>query len=265
MGAQMLLPVGASIKFEMIPAFDKISIPNLAAFIGCILVSRRALRLFHRFGLAEVLILMFLVGPFVTAELNTDPIFQRSNHTYEPKYDALSAVVSQLLFPLRSILFLADKYCGIFPTMQILRVLVIAGLLYSLPMLFEVRMSPQLHTWIYGYFPTDFSQTYRDGAFRPVVFMGHGLIVAFFAMTTVVAAAALWRTRTSVVRFPPSGITIYLGAIIILCRTLGALLYGVALVPLVRWANPRLQPCRNGDYDHCYALSCTPISRPCSY
>ena len=77
-----------------------------------------------------------------------------------------------------------------------LRGLVVAGLIYSLPMLFEVRMSPQLHTWIYGYFPHSFGQQMRDGGFRPVVFIGHGLGVAFFVMTTVVAAAAFWRTGT---------------------------------------------------------------------
>ena len=35
LGAQLLLPVGAIIKFDMIPGFDKSSIPNLAALIGC--------------------------------------------------------------------------------------------------------------------------------------------------------------------------------------------------------------------------------------
>src|SRR5260370_35172054 len=79
---------------------------------------------------------------------------------------------------------------------DILRALAIAGLIYSVPMLFEIRVSPQLHTWIYGYFPNSFEQQMRDGGFRPVVFLGHGLIVAFFVMTTSVAAAAFSRTRT---------------------------------------------------------------------
>ena len=60
----------------------------------------------------------------------------------------------------------------------------IAGLVYSLPMLFEVRFSPQLHYWFYGYYPSDFIQGMRDGGFRPMVFMGHGLLAAFFTMTT---------------------------------------------------------------------------------
>ena len=195
LGAQLLLPVGAAIKFEMVPAFDKYTISNLAAFVGCLLVVRRSPRIWHGFGLAGVLMLMYLASPFITAELNGDPIFL-GNRTIpgEGHYDALSAVVGQFLFFLP--FFLGRQVMRTSADHEeILRVLVIAGLLYSLPMLFEVRMSSQLHTWFYGYFPHAFDQQYRDGGFRPVVFMGHGLIVAFFTMTTAVAAAALWRTR----------------------------------------------------------------------
>ena len=31
-------------------------------------------------------------------------------------------------------------------------------------------MSPQLHYWFYGYYPSDFNQYMRDGGFRPMVF-----------------------------------------------------------------------------------------------
>ena len=41
LGAYLLLPVGASIKFEMIPVLDKVSIPNLAALLGCLVVGQR--------------------------------------------------------------------------------------------------------------------------------------------------------------------------------------------------------------------------------
>jgi hypothetical protein len=122
-----------------------------------------------------------------------------------------------------------------------MRALVIAGLVYSLPILFETRFSPQLNSWIYGYFPSDFLQQMRDGGFRPMVFMGHGLAVAFFAMTTVVAAAACWRTQVNVGRLSPAGVTAFLGMILLLCKSGAALVYGVTLMPVVRWTTPRLQ------------------------
>jgi hypothetical protein len=101
-----------------------------------------------------------------------------------------------------------------------------AGLVYSIPMLFEIRFSPQLHFWIYGYYSHDFIQSMRDGSYRPVVFMGHGLLTTFFLMTTCVATAALWRTRTRIFKLSPAAITVYLYALLILCRSAGNIIYG---------------------------------------
>jgi hypothetical protein len=244
LGGWLLLPVGALIKFEMIPQFDKASIPNLAA-VGCLLMVGRPPRFWNRFGATEILMLMLLIGPFITSELNTDilvignTILPASSH-----YDAVSAVVTGFIFWLP---FLLGRQLlrSSADNAEILRVLVIAGLLYSLPILFEVRMSPQLHTWLYGYFPNptpgSFAMEVRNGGFRPMVFLGHGLVVAFFAMTAAVAAAALWRTRTRVMRFAPAGVTAYLGVILVLCKGSGSLVFGAALVPLVRFTRPRLQ------------------------
>src|SRR4051794_37634548 len=74
LGGYLLLPVGTAIKFEGIPAFDKGSIPNIAALMGCVLVVRHRPRLFHGFGVPELLILMLVIGPFITSALNGDTI-----------------------------------------------------------------------------------------------------------------------------------------------------------------------------------------------
>ena len=60
-------------------------------------------------------------------------------------------------------------------------------------------------------------------------------------MTSTVAAAALWRTQTRITRWRPGGITAYLSIVLVLCKATGALVYGAVLVPLVRWASPRVQ------------------------
>jgi hypothetical protein len=89
-----------------------------------------------------------------------------------------------------------------------------------------------------------FEQQVRNGGFRPVIFLGHGLLVAFFTCTTAVAAAAFWRTDTQLVRSIRSsakGITAYLSVVLVLCKTASALAYGTVLVPLVRFATPKMQ------------------------
>src|SRR5262245_32865990 len=65
LGGYLLLPVGSNIKFEMIPVFDKYSTSSLAALVGCVLVTRKLPRVWYRFGLAEFLILMLLISPFI--------------------------------------------------------------------------------------------------------------------------------------------------------------------------------------------------------
>jgi hypothetical protein len=241
LGAQMLLPVGTSVKIEMIPDLDKISIPSFAAIAGCLLAGR-PLKIWPRFGLTEILILMCLIGPLVSSLLNGDTV--SSGAKILPgvgTYDGISAVEHQfiLLIPF----FLGRQILNHSEDIEeILRVLVIAGLFYSLPMLFEIRMSPQLHTWIYGYFPhSQFFDNIRYGGFRPVVFMDNGLMVAFFIMTSAVAATALWGTGTRVVRIGPGGVTAYLSVMLILCKSGASLVYGTVLIPLVRFAKPGLQ------------------------
>jgi len=243
LGGYLLLPVGASIKLaEGIPQLDKISVPALAALVGCFFFARRALRFWNGFGLAEVLVLIYVISPFVTSRLNSDPAV--SGAVVLPavgSYDGLSAIVGQLLFLLPFFLGrqLLRNSAGI---EEALRTLILAGLLYSLPMLFEIRMSPQLHHWLYGYYSFGFATQVRQGGFRPSVFLENGLVATFFLMTAVVAATAFWRSRTRVVqKLPPPAVTAYLGAILILCKSLGALVYGVLAIPLVRLARPRLQ------------------------
>ena len=150
--------------------FDTVPCCSCGMFLHC----RRRLRFWNGFGLAEVLLLMLLIGPFVSSELNADPVV--SGSLFLPSlgaYDGLSAIVAQLLFLLP--FFLGRQLLRNSADIEeILRTLIIAGLLYSLPMLFEIRMSPQLHYWFYGYRPFGFDTQMRYGGFRPTVFMETG-------------------------------------------------------------------------------------------
>ena len=245
LGGYMLLPVGAEIKIPMIPGLNKEFIPSLAAFFGCMFFSRKPVRFSNGFGLAEILMLLLLVSPFITSELNGDQV--TSGAVTSPgvgTYDAGSAIVNQIVILLPFLIGRQILRNGP-DTEEILRVLVVSGLAYSLPMFFEIRISPQLHTWIYGYFPhAMFDQQIRDGGFRPVVFMGHGLLTAFFTMTAVLASAAFWRTGVQAIRWarvPSPSITVYLSALLVLCKTLNVLIYGVFIAPLIGFTKPRTQ------------------------
>ena len=112
----------------------------------------------------------------------------------------------------------------------------LAGAVVYVPLcLFEVRMSPQLHTWVYGWHQHSFAQSIRMGGWRPTVFMDHGLMVATWMATGTLIAMWFVHTRAarSVVGLPIRTATATLFATTILCKSMGAVVLlagGLALL-----------------------------------
>jgi hypothetical protein len=241
LGAFLLLPVGVAIKIDMVPPFDKYVVSNVSALIGCFIVLRPRLRFWHGIGATELLLLVFLITPFITSELNSDPIVTARRYLPgETQYDALSAIANQFLFIIPFLLG-RELWRGPADLRKIFHITAIAGLAYSAPVIFELRMSPQLHNWLYGYHASGFDMAIRESGYRPMVFMGHGLVVSFFMMTSVVAATVLWKTRKRIGRIHSAAAAAYLGTILFLCKSLASLLYGLVLVVLVRYTGPKFQ------------------------
>ncbi|KRQ94729.1 hypothetical protein CQ12_04150 [Bradyrhizobium jicamae] len=242
LGGLLLLPATFAMKIPMIPALDKTSVPSLCAFVAYLFFVSRSSRTSSRFGSAELFAGLYVLGPVLTSVFNNDVIFVGTRILPGVGlYDGVSALLSQLIILIpffigRRLLQRSSD------TEAILKVLAIAGLLYSIPMLIEIRMSPQLSNWIYGFFPsTGMAAEARYGGFRPVVFMANGLAAAFFMATSFLAATALWRARTAVTPVPPAAVSGYLAIVIVLCKSAGALTYTVLGGLLVRLVTPRVQ------------------------
>ncbi|MEQ9692720.1 hypothetical protein [Shimia sp. SDUM112013] len=124
---------------------------------------------------------------------------------------------------------------------DILRIFVIAGLVFTIPVLVEVRLSPQLNTWVYGFFQHLFSQAMRGGGFRPMVFLEHGIWVAFFVMMTTMFAFALFKGETSAAKARYLLAGLYLLVVLTLCKTLAPLIYAGLVGALILFASHRLQ------------------------
>lgn len=109
-------------------------------------------------------------------------------------YDGLSSSLNQIVtwgFPY----FLGRLYLGSLKGLQQLAVGIVWGGLIYIPLcLIEIRLSPQLHQWLYGFNPQSFDQAIRYGGYRPIIFMQHGLMVGIWMMTATLIAFALWRT-----------------------------------------------------------------------
>jgi hypothetical protein len=79
--------------------------------------------------------------------------------------------------------------------------LAVGGLIYAPLCLAEIRVFPFFHERLYGFFPGSKDEVIREGSFRPVVFMTHGLAVGMWMVATTLVAVWLWWTG-SVTRLP---------------------------------------------------------------
>lgn len=239
LGGYLILPSDVAIKFAMIPALDKNSIPNICACIGCLACSQTPRRVPQSKFIILVAVI-FLLSPFVTSALNGDPVVLAGGKVLPGVgyYDAISTILYQTLFFLP--FFLGWRYLRApADAEEIFRALISAGLFYSIPMLLEVRISPQLSAWVYGAFPSSFITEARYGGFRPVVFLRNGLELSFFTMTTVVAALTIWRAKLVLKNISPQAAATYLALVVALSKSAGALIYTISGGFLICFAKPR--------------------------
>ena len=241
LGGFMFLPVGTEIDLPFIPAFGKNSIPVISALIGCWFVAKKPVHYFKNKGLTKLLVLMLIIGPFITVMNNQDAVIVGGRFLSGLfMHDGFSAIVNQML--LITPFFMGWQFFRTYQNhLLIFKIIVVAGLFYSILILFEVRMSPQLHTWVYGYFPDSFVQQKREGGFRAVVFMGHGLWVAFFTTVVLISATALWQNNKKIRQFSPAVVSYYFLMVLILCKSLASLLYGVFGLIMIKLTKPKTQ------------------------
>ena len=219
----LLLPSNFIIDPPLLPPLHRESITSLSLVVLLFLLGKK-LRI-AKSGIIIKLIVCYMAVILVSVHLNDSPIILGGKFlpglTY---YDAFSSFVQMLIW---IIPFFLGRYFfnNIKDTENIFKILVILALIYSLPMLYEFRFSPQLHRIVYGYHAADFVQQVRSGGFRSTVFVGHGLTLAFILSTCSIAAMALHKNRVRIGKFSPLLVIFYLSTILFLSKTWSALFY----------------------------------------
>lgn len=238
----LLLPPGpAALDLPLMPDLGKEELPALVAFLLVLILWRPGLALLPRSPLLRGLILLHLLVPLGSMITNPEPL------AYGPLVlpglglrDAGQAIVLRAIHLMP---FLLARHFLTRPEdrRDLILALMIGGLAYSLPILAEVRLSPQINTWVYGFFQHSFEQMMRAGGFRPIVFLNHALWVAFFMMSAVVAAAALARDSSGPTRAAALLVTGWLALVLLAGKSYAAIFYAGLLVPVVLLAPVRLQ------------------------
>jgi hypothetical protein len=246
LGGYLLLPSRTGVNLPVLPTFNKESVAVLTALVLAVVFGRgqqqadAPVGLLPRHRMAQVLLMLLIVGPLLTVMTNTDPIIYPTRRL-QPLvyYDGFAMAMSGIMTILP--LLAARKYLANPQSHRLLLTTIcVAALGYSFLVLFEARMSPQLNNWVYGFFPHSWRQHIRGDGYRPVVFLGHGLLLGIFLACSVLAAAGLTRLDAGRrVQFLLA--TFWLVLALLISKNLGALLITLLLLPALFLFGVRLQ------------------------
>lgn len=278
-GGYLFLPLRAGFNLPLLPTIDKTAIPSLAALFMCVVVSGRLRQQVTRNILVAdkvggvsnaiadvaprhctrqlsskpprrpaILVLFALAGlmfssPIITA-LNNDESLLIGFRILPAltMYDAFSMILSLIIMTIP--FFLAERYLFSEEShVMLLKVIGIASLVYSVAVLWEVRMSPQLNLSIYGFMQHSFLQQMRYDGFRSIVFLQHGLWVALFIAMSVISLSATWRIKKESKNRPTVWLyaTFYMFGVLILQKSFGAIIIVMLLLPCTLLFSARWQ------------------------
>ncbi|TQV74590.1 hypothetical protein FLL45_06400 [Aliikangiella marina] len=229
----MFLPVKIVYDFPLIPPLDKGSIASVCALFGCIVIKKLDISLIPPKGIPRLITIILCVLPFFTVMTNTEAMYNGKWWIQGLSFkDGISFALAQyiVLIPLIIGLQLVKTQDDV---KQLMKLLMYAGLVYSLFVLYEARMSPQLNRIFYGFIPPGWVQNIRMGGFRPFVFMGHGLWVATFIAVGLYATISLWKAKIKVQGVPLFFAVVYLAVTLAFCKTLGAYILAITFFLLI--------------------------------
>lgn len=226
----MLLPVRVEIDLPVIPALDKTSIPAISAMCWCFLIKKTWIPVVPQLTREKILFFGIFVCIVITTLNNPEPFFDGEKIIRGlTLYDGISWAI-KMYFNLIPFLLASKIVRTPEDIYRLTRMMMITGILYTPAILFEIRMSPQLHSWIYGFFPHTFNQMVRFDGFRPVVFIGHGLLVAILMVFVCGMTATFAKMRLRLLNIPTAWILLYLLIVLVLCKSVGAWMIGLVAV-----------------------------------
>lgn len=242
-GGDMFLPPNLGLHLPGLPELDKDPVLSISAMLGALVVKPRAVLGSRPTGrYYNIFVALLLLHVLLTCLGNPDSI--RAGRRLMPGlglHDFFSMSIRAVLgwWPA---FFLGRKLFSKAADLEVLcTVLTVGGLVYSLFVFVELKMSPQFNNWIYGYRQSAFGQEIRAGGYRPVVFMRHGLNLALFMLMSLFGAIGLARARIRLFGIQTRWMAVYLALVLAACHSSGALVYAVVLVPVLIWMRPRWQ------------------------
>lgn len=237
----LLPPYPTEFDFPLFPALDKTTIPNVMAILLTVFYAKEKIKWLPDTVLGKILVAIFVLAPIPTVLTNPEPIvfaMDMLRGLYAQDIFAMMVMQCILLanFALARNLLTSEK-----DLRDLLLAMVIAGTAYAFPMLIEVRLSPQINIWVYGFFQHMFDQMIRGDGFRPIVFLSHGIWAAMLTMMSLSATVILIANTEGRLRTKLIWTALFLVGVLVLAKTLSALIYATFIIGMVLFTNWRTQ------------------------
>jgi hypothetical protein len=236
-GGVLFLPEQVSFNLPILPDLTKVTIPVFSTIAACAIFARRKLSDTKAFEGIDAIFFVIPLGDIGMWLTNGDTLVTAANKTVRlglGAYDFFGQVVIDVMVIYGTYFTGRMLFTRMADLIAFVRVMFGCGLIYACLALVELRFSPQLHTWTYGFIQSDFVHAARGGGYRPMVFVQHGLVFARFMAISLLSGILLWRLNLLGRR----GL-IALGVATVIftqCKSLGALILFLAMAPLVAFA-----------------------------
>ncbi len=245
----VFLPEQTVFDLPLLPPFDKQAFACMGAYFGAVMFLRDKLRRAKILRGSEVFFIIVVIGNIGTVFTNPDGVVIGGALGYDGIPTRQITLQGLTLYDIPS-LTIRDALGILLPfhigralvrtreeAVTMWTVLVGIMLVLLLPMLLELRISPQMHRWVYGAHAADFAHSARDGGFKSTLFFASGLALAMFLFASMVGAALLRREKVRVMGLPAGAILAALWGAMLISRNAAANMYAAAVLPIVMRRN----------------------------
>lgn len=238
----VLLPELEYFSIKVLPDMNKKTIACAWAFFPALIWCKSQLKHATLGKLPWFLLALLVIVDMGRAWTNMDAIFV-GGRTVGPifAHTALTFIMEDFLLVFVPYFLGAALFRERDALRDFIKMFCAAGVVYVPLVLLEIRFSPQAHAVVYGFYQHSWLQVMRDGAFRPMVFMHHGLAVALFMGSCAVLAFGMAKAKEKIVKVAALPIALLITALVALSHSLGALILVAVLGPVVFLTSPRTQ------------------------
>ena len=237
LGGKLFLPERLLFKLPVFPDLSKVTIPVLAALLGCLWTARPRLRAVRPLRGVDRLFLLLLAGDLATTLTNGDALQAKTALPGLTLYDFISMAFDDLVVIYATFLLGRAMMRSARELRDFLWLCFVLALVYTPFCLFEFKMGPAANKLVYGFLQHSPDQALREGGWRPMVFLEHGLVLARFLMLASMSGVLLARIRA--VRGAMLIALLWLIVVFINVKSMGALLMAAACAPLILFAGMR--------------------------